>query len=118
VIDFAQLLRRNIKRLLENGKFVPAKGIWESSQRVDNLLQMVLQDLDKGAFDESNDDGDLPIHTKLEFDKTLCRLANFEMDDNRYVKYVPPPTRRKRSQSPETRRRGAGEENQNSSWKR
>jgi hypothetical protein len=109
VLNFQELLRRNVKRLLVTGKYVPAKGMWDSSQRVQTFMQSVMRDLDR-AVDNNNDDDDggdvlIPIHSKLDFDKRLAQMANFEMMEDRTVRFVPTRKKNNKSKSPTTRRR-------------
>mmetsp|Transcript_12732 Transcript_12732/g.18717 ORF Transcript_12732/g.18717 Transcript_12732/m.18717 type:complete len:409 (+) Transcript_12732:122-1348(+) len=92
-LEFSELYRRNINRLLRTGRFVPAKAIWDASQRIDGFVETVLRDLDKHDEARRQDDGGdnvVPIHSKFEFDKVLTRMANFELRENRTVRYMPP----------------------------
>jgi hypothetical protein len=108
VLPFNELLSRNVKRLLATGKYVPAKGMWDSSQRVETFMQSVMRDLDRSVDNDDDDDGGgdilIPIHSKLDFDKRLAQMANFEMMDDRTVRFVP-PRKKNKSKSPTTRRR-------------
>jgi hypothetical protein len=104
-LERIDLLRRNIQRLLETGKYVPAKAIWESADRVENLTETVLRDLDKKAMlrlqqqnmdDDDDDTGEtltppLMMHSKFDFDRKLAQLANYELLKDRTVRYVAPP---------------------------
>lgn len=105
VLEFKELQRRNINRLLESGKYVPAKGVWDSSERVENLVQTVMGDLDRTALSQDDGGGDVlvPIHSKFDFDKKLAQMANFELLENRTVRFVPPV--KKQPKSPTTRRK-------------
>lgn len=106
-LEKIDLLRRNIQRLLETGKYVPAKGIWESADRVERLTETVLRDLDKEVMlrlqqqnqDDDDDTGEsltLPqlMHSKFDFDRRLVQLANYELLKDRTVRYVAPPGKR------------------------
>lgn len=98
------LLRRNVQRLLETGKYVPAKGIWESADRVDRLTETILRDLDKetllrlqqqGEDDDDDDVGEaltppIVMHSKFDFDQKLVQMANYELAKDRTVRYVTP----------------------------
>lgn len=106
VLEFRELLRRNVQRLMDCGKYVPAKGMWDTTQRVESFMQSVMRDLDKSVANLDDDDGGdvlIPIHSKLDFDKKLTQMANFEMMDDRTVRFVAPrkknnsTTRRKQS---------------------
>ena len=103
--SFKELLRRNINRLLETGKYVPAKAIWDTSQMVRSLTVSVLKELDRDCFSEISEDGrnvgengTLPTHSKLDFDKRLVARASahFRMLDDRTIRFSRPAKPRKR----------------------
>jgi hypothetical protein len=107
------LLRRNVKRLLQSGKYVPAKAIVEATERVESLVTMARRELDKTAMaaagvvdNDDNDDGggdaSLPQYNKLELDVALAKMANYEMRPDRTVRFVPPG---RKSQPPPKQRR-------------
>eukprot|EP00548_Thalassiothrix_antarctica_P015179 CAMPEP_0194175646 /NCGR_PEP_ID=MMETSP0154-20130528/9650_1 /TAXON_ID=1049557 /ORGANISM="Thalassiothrix antarctica, Strain L6-D1" /LENGTH=408 /DNA_ID=CAMNT_0038889523 /DNA_START=48 /DNA_END=1271 /DNA_ORIENTATION=- len=114
VLDFMELYRRNLNRLLETGKFVPAKAIWDTSQRLDTFLNTtIIQDLEKQNQNNmesksiTDDEKKNLQYSKLDFDKALARMANFEMKDDRTVKYVPPPGKKANTQTNHQRKRNA-----------
>jgi len=98
VLEFPELYRRNLNRLLGTGRYVPGKAMWDSSQRIDGFVKTVLQNLDRESDAGCQEDSDLdrkpPIHSKFEFDKVLTRMANFELRANRTVGYMPPEASR------------------------
>jgi hypothetical protein len=98
------LLRRNLKRLLETGKFIPARAIVETTQRIENLVKTAVHELDRSKTvlqkqqkqqDDEAGDTLLPIHTKLELDMVLAKMVNFVMSTDRRVQYMPPATKRR-----------------------
>ena len=100
-IPFDELLRRNIKRLLTTGKYVPAQAMWDSMERVDRMVMTAVSQLDKATvavtaaattIKDDDDDGDtiLPVHSKLDLDVALAHMANYDMGPDRRVRYVPP----------------------------
>lgn len=98
-LEFPELLRRNLQRLIQTGKYVPAKGIWESTERVERLVRTVMGSLDMDVKRRGSTEHDhirIPVHSKLEFDKKLAELANYELLDNRTVRHVPPQGQRQR----------------------
>jgi hypothetical protein len=92
------LLRRNVKRLLQTGKYVPAKAIVEATERVESLVTMACRELDKTAAaaaagmvdNDGGGDAYLPPHSKLALDVALAKMANYEMSPDRTVRFVPP----------------------------
>ena len=94
-VPFDELLRRNIKRLLTTGKYVPVQAIWDSMERVERMVMTAVCQLDKAAavasMKEEDDGGDtiLPVHSKLDLDVVLANMANYEMGPDRKVKFVP-----------------------------
>ena len=98
-LEFQELLRRNLQRLVQTGKYVPAKGIWESTERVERLVRTAMGSLDKDAIRRDATDHDetaIPIHSKFDFDKKLAEMANYELLENRKVRHVPPQGQRRR----------------------
>ena len=48
-VTFTDLLCRDVFRLVKTGKYVPARAVWESSSRVQSLVDNVLRDLDRAS---------------------------------------------------------------------
>ena len=101
-LEFEELLRRNLNRMLKSGKYVPAKAIWDTSTRVHNLCDMSVKQLDRQVPED--DGGDQAVHSQLAFDQCLARFCNFQMDQDRKVTFLGPPTK-KRSRSPRNNNR-------------
>lgn len=101
-LEFEELLRRNLYRMLKSGKYVPAKAIWDTSARVHNLCDMSIKQLDRQVPED--DGGDQVVHSQLAFDQCLAKFCNFQMDQDRKVRFLAPPTK-KRSRNPNNNNR-------------
>eukprot|EP00978_Attheya_sp_CCMP212_P017211 scaffold45707_cov56-Attheya_sp.AAC.2 len=86
------LLERSIHRFSMTGKYVPAKAILDASGRVENLVQIALQNARKQVILEPNatttttspkqeliKQDEVQSCTKLELDMALAAMANFHM---------------------------------------
>jgi hypothetical protein len=97
-VGLSKLLERSIHRFATTGKYVPAKAILEASGRVDNLVQIALQNARKQVILETTNatttsspkqeptkQNEVRSCTKLELDIALAAMANFHMSPNRTV---------------------------------
>lgn len=84
-VSFRELVRRNVNRLLETGKYVPAKAVWDTLSRGTRLIESTLRDLDRKKGEGGDVDGERGVHTKLEYDRQLANMLNFDLLDDRTV---------------------------------
>jgi hypothetical protein len=102
LVSWKELVNRNIQRFLSTGKYVPMKGIWESSVRVENIVQTVMRDIERYHANQERDndyvdnqkDLDVPLFSRWDVDRALAKLANYEMAPDRTVRSVTKTTRR------------------------
>jgi hypothetical protein len=73
-VGLQELMRRNLSRLLQTGKYVPCRAMVEANDRVSNLVQSAQHNLPSPTF------------SKLELDQELARMIHFEMNTNRTVR--------------------------------
>lgn len=117
------LIKRNIKRLCETGRYVNVKAIDSAIQSCQTML-LAAQDEMMMANDASSygKDHNNPSHTRLDFDKALAKLAGYQMSNDRKVIQIGPPknlsSRPNRNMNPNhhsnNRGRGRGRERHNS----
>jgi hypothetical protein len=86
-VGLQELMRRNLSRLLQTGKYVPCRAMVEANDRVSNLVESAQHNLPSPTF------------SKLELDQELARLIHFEMNTNRMVRRMrtTPNTRKTKS---------------------
>eukprot|EP00978_Attheya_sp_CCMP212_P042471 scaffold259440_cov51-Attheya_sp.AAC.2 len=97
-VGLSTLLKRSIHRFATTGKYVPAKAILDASGRVENLVQIALQNARKQVILETTNattttspkqelakQDEVRSCTKLELDMALAAMANFHMSPNRTV---------------------------------
>eukprot|EP00550_Attheya_septentrionalis_P008989 CAMPEP_0198281682 /NCGR_PEP_ID=MMETSP1449-20131203/1592_1 /TAXON_ID=420275 /ORGANISM="Attheya septentrionalis, Strain CCMP2084" /LENGTH=519 /DNA_ID=CAMNT_0043977579 /DNA_START=306 /DNA_END=1868 /DNA_ORIENTATION=+ len=102
-VGLSTLLERSIHRFATTGKYVPAKAILDASGRVENLIQIALQNARKQVILETTNattnttttttspkqelakQDEVRSCTKLELDMALAAMANFHMSPNRTV---------------------------------
>jgi hypothetical protein len=68
-----ELMRRNLSRFLQTGKYVPFRTMVEANDRVSNLVESAQCNLRSPTF------------SKLQLDQELARMLNFEMNTDRMV---------------------------------
>ena len=79
--SYSQLMDRNIQRLVETGRYVPSKAIWDASQRVEKFIR----DAVRQARDHKSRSAPEDEITQLDLDRQLARLARFDMHKDRTV---------------------------------
>jgi hypothetical protein len=97
LVGLEELMRRNLLRLLQTGKYVPCRAVVEANDRVSTLVTSALQHnlaLPPGGVSCS----------KFELDQELARMINFEMKPDRTVRRMradtPNNNRKKPSRNP------------------
>lgn len=80
-VGMRELMKRNIKRMLKTGKFVPGKSLVESNDRIENVLKIASDNLERRY--PKNEQKDF---TKLQLDQELARMVNYELMNNRTVR--------------------------------
>jgi hypothetical protein len=105
LVPWKVLVKRNIQRFLKTGKYVPIKGIWESSVRVENLVQTVVRDIERyhsnykmdPCMNDNERNPDIPLFSRWDVDRALAKLANYEMAPDRTVRFIATSIRRSNS---------------------
>ena len=89
-VGLQELMRRNLSRFLQTGKYVPCRAMVEANDRVSNLVESAQHNLPSPTF------------SKLELDQELARMIHFEMNTNRTVQRMmtAPNTRKTKSRDP------------------
>jgi hypothetical protein len=72
-VGLQELMRRNLSRFLQTGKYVPFRAMVEANDRVSNLVESAQRNLRSPTF------------SKLQLDQELARMINFEMNTNRTI---------------------------------
>jgi hypothetical protein len=99
-IGFAGLLRNNLRRYLETGRYIPARAIWLMLERTAGLIESVVAVHNaslNAATSSPSVSSPPPIDappsrtasvtmSKLQRDQALARLAGMEMNSDRTVK--------------------------------
>jgi len=80
-VTLKELLRRNIKRLLTTGRYVPVRTIIETVERVRLLMKRVVDNITRNVTQNNHS---TPV-SKLKIDKTLANLAGYYMYNDRTV---------------------------------
>lgn len=81
-VSYTELIQRNMQRLVNSGRYVPAKAIWDAAQRVKTLINDVSRQVR-----EKNQQVPAYALTKFDLDSQLAELARFELKrPNRIVK--------------------------------
>ena len=78
-VQFEGLLRRNLNRYLETGRYIPVRVIWDMLHRTSLLLEQVLQ---RVPTTKQRHPGRL---SRLERDQILVSLAGLRMEDDRII---------------------------------
>ncbi|CAB9515374.1 HSPB (Heat shock 27kDa) associated protein 1 [Seminavis robusta] len=76
-LEFQELMDRNIRRLVETGRYVPSQVIWDMCGRVTEFLDGALRQLSEHSLENEP--------TKFDFHRQLARLALFDLQENRTV---------------------------------
>jgi len=102
ILDLRELMKRNIKRLYQTGRYVPMRVILNALVRTDQLLKSAQAELTVERKIEPNIPHNIPVETyisklkqskvrdekaisKFQFDVALTKLAGFQMHKNRTV---------------------------------
>jgi len=115
-IPFQQLINRNVKRLYNDGRYVPIRSILEHCSRVERLMTSVEDEVKKLKMksNESIDDVSpreelsengvcFTKSQKLQLDSVLAKKAGFRMHGNRTVTRLPIDTYNRRDIRPSFR---------------
>jgi hypothetical protein len=116
-VPLGVLLQRNIQRYLMTGKYIPAKVIFDFSNRADSIISTAWQKVKKHNNNDSSSsshdgddlsDNDNEPNQKWKFDATLAKLANFEMHTNRTVTFIQPTAQKKQEKNLSPKNIGIG----------
>ena len=79
-VGIKSLVRRNIKRFRETGRFIPTKAIIETASRVDQMMIQSMNEMQK--LDQNRR---RRAFTKFDLDVAIANLAGFRMGHDRTV---------------------------------
>jgi hypothetical protein len=78
------LIRRNINRFLQSGRYIPTNVIWDMRERTIELVNSAFE----GGQQEDAHVSESISRMKLRFHQRLAQLAGFEMNDDRLVSHL------------------------------
>lgn len=82
------LLKRNINRFVETGRYIPSSAIADAMERVDSMISSAVNEANK-----SGNHQDRPNDAKFRLDFELAKLAGYRLHANRTVSSLSPPQR-------------------------
>lgn len=82
------LLKRNINRFVETGRYIPSSAIADATERVDSMISSAVNEAKK-----SGNHQDRPNDAKFRLDFELAKLAGYRLHADRTVSSLSPPQR-------------------------
>ena len=79
-VGIKDLIRRNIKRYRDTGRFIPTKAIVDINSRVDKLMLQAMNEMKKS--DQSRQKREF---TKFDLDAAMANMVGFRMREDRTV---------------------------------
>lgn len=107
-VGLKELYKRNVMRMLRTGKFVPGRALVESHDRIQQLMETAVGNLQRQFPDYIEKEEPF---TKLQLDQELARMVNYELLPNRTVQRMEMNKKKQRWRRPHQQATGKSRDN-------